>query len=93
MISIDKYTNLLIKQLYTDHHMQLEYHASFFNHVLPVIDNHPQSRFGLQNHLKLLIGKLPTRIKRKIFSKIQFTKYKFPVIKSKKAFRCFQLPL
>lgn len=38
---------------------------AFSNWVLPLIDNHPQSRFDLQNHLKLLRGKLPTRIKRK----------------------------
>lgn len=58
IISIERYTNLLIEQPRTECHMQSEYRASLFNRVLPVIDNHPQSRFGLQNHLKLLIGKL-----------------------------------
>lgn len=34
-----------------------------FYEVLPVIDNHLLSRFGLQNHLKMLRGKIPIEIK------------------------------
>lgn len=65
IISTERHTTLPSEQPRTERHMRSEYRTSLFNRVLPVIDNHPQSRFGLQNHLKLLIGKLPTRIKRK----------------------------
>lgn len=64
-------------------HVTFGDYINFPHWVLPVTDSHPQSRCGLQNHLTLLRGKIPTGIKgrRRNVSqnrRTQFTWYKFP---------------
>lgn len=68
-------------------------YTNFLKWVLPVNDNHPQSRFDLQNHLKLLRGKIPMGIRgKKILDKVEdFSPHdtNSPRIKSRNRFiRC-----
>lgn len=58
-----KWTCYCLPLLCLDNYEKLGDYTNFPNWILPVTDNHPQSRFDLQNHLKLLRGKIPIEIK------------------------------